>query len=398
MVIASYVEKMWHDRCIVSQSSLAQSLELNWNGHRRNGSNVSVRSVSSHSEPPSPLSQRSSHLSNALWIACGAKGIRVWMPLVPGKRTKNAQEMTFIAKRIMLPFELDIYPIVISAKDCLAMGVESQLQHVARASRNNGQSESISMYGLHRNSEVFVHHLLRQLLKRNLGVFALELAGACRSLPHFTHALELLLHGVLEEEATSSEPIPDPLLPRCVAFIHEFPEFLKTVAHCARKTELALWRTLFDVTGSPNALFEECLQLKQLENAASFVIVLQNLETTEVSMEQAARLVKEALIEKKWTIAKEMVRFARSIGSEDIDAVWVVQNRQHVIGSLFQISTSECKNLDFSSSDSNLSSRRLEYQRVRAQQIPSRSSCTAQQSSTLAEHRTEGFAKERFYK
>lgn len=324
MVIASYVEKMWHDRCQVSQSTQSQNQDLPWKNHRRNGSNVSIQSVSTSttSEPSSPMNQScSSHLSNALWIACGAKGIKVWMPLVPGKRNLATQEMTFIAKRIMLPFELDIYPIVISAKDCLAMGVESQLQHVARASRNQGQMESITMYGLHRNSEVFVHHLLRQLLKRNLGVFALELAGACRSLPHFTHALELLLHGVLEEEATSSEPIPDPLLPRCVAFIHEFPEFLKTVAHCARKTELALWRTLFDVTGSPNALFEECLQLKQLENAASFVIVLQNLETTEVSMDQAARLVKEALEEKKWTIAKEMVRFARSIGSEDIDAL-----------------------------------------------------------------------------
>lgn len=322
MVIASYVEKMWHDRCIVSQSPLAQSLEATWKGHRRNGSNVSIHSVSTASEPSSPMSHSaSSHLSNALWIACGAKGIKVWMPLVPGKRNLATQEMTFIAKRIMLPFELDIYPIVISAKDCLAMGVESQLQHVARASRSQGQMENITMYGLHRNSEVFVHHLLRQLLKRNLGVFALELAGACRSLPHFTHALELLLHEVLEEEATSSEPIPDPLLPRCVAFIHEFPEFLKTVAHCARKTELALWRTLFDVTGSPNALFEQCLELKQLENAASFVIVLQNLETTEVSMDQAARLVKEALEEREWTIAKEMVRFARSIGSEDIDAL-----------------------------------------------------------------------------
>lgn len=322
MVIASYVEKMWHDRCIVSQSLLSQSLEPSWNGHRRNGSNVSMHSVSTSSEPPSPNNHPcSSHLSNALWIACGAKGIKVWMPLVPGKRNLATQEMTFIAKRIMLPFELDIYPIVISAKDCLAMGVESQLQHVVRTSSSRGRMQSISMYGLHRNSEVFVHHLLRQLLKRNLGVFALELAGACRSLPHFTHALELLLHGVLEEEATSSEPIPDPLLPRCVAFIHEFPEFLKTVAHCARKTELALWRTLFDVTGSPNALFEECLQQRQLENAASFMIVLQNLETTEVSMDQAARLVKEALEEKKWSIAEEMVRFARSIGSEDIDAL-----------------------------------------------------------------------------
>ncbi|PIC45877.1 hypothetical protein B9Z55_005750 [Caenorhabditis nigoni] len=38
-------------------------------------------------------------------------------------------------------------------------------------------------------------------------------------------------------------------------------------------------------------------------------------------MDQAARLVKEALEEKKWTMAKEMVRFAGSIGAEDIDAL-----------------------------------------------------------------------------
>ncbi|VDL83125.1 unnamed protein product [Nippostrongylus brasiliensis] len=210
----------------------------------------------------------------------------VWLPLVSGRRAVVTQDTSFISKRIMLPFELDICPLVICANDCLAVGVES-LPFVFY----NGGKRCAALYSLHRNSEVFAHHILRQLLKRNLGIFALEVAAACRHLPHFAHSLELLLHGVLEEEATSSEPIPDPLLPRCVAFIQEFPEFLRTVAHCARKTELALWPSLFAVTGSPNDLFE-----------------------------QAIRLLREALAASEWNIAKDMIRFTRAIGCDDMDS------------------------------------------------------------------------------
>ncbi|WKX96503.1 hypothetical protein Q1695_012720 [Nippostrongylus brasiliensis] len=255
------------------------------------------------------------HLLNALWINCGSRGMRVWLPLVSGRRAVVTQDTSFISKRIMLPFELDICPLVICANDCLAVGVES-LPFVFY----NGGKRCAALYSLHRNSEVFAHHILRQLLKRNLGIFALEVAAACRHLPHFAHSLELLLHGVLEEEATSSEPIPDPLLPRCVAFIQEFPEFLRTVAHCARKTELALWPSLFAVTGSPNDLFEVCLRDGQLHTAASYLIVLQSIESTQISQEQAIRLLREALAAGEWNIAKDMIRFTRAIGCDDMDS------------------------------------------------------------------------------
>ncbi|VDO65446.1 unnamed protein product [Heligmosomoides polygyrus] len=280
IMVASFVEQVWHCRALTD-------------------------------EEPTGFP----HLLNALWINCGSRGMRVWLPLISGRRAVVTQDTSFISKRIMLPFELDICPLVICSSDCLAVGVES-LPFIF----SNGGKRSAALYSLHRNSEVFAHHILRQLLKRNLGVFALEVAAACRHLPHFAHSLELLLHGVLEEEATSSEPIPDPLLPRCVAFIQEFPEFLRTVAHCARKTELALWSSLFAVTGSPNDLFEVCLRDGQLHTAASYLIVLQSIENTQTSQEQAIRLLREALNAGEWNIAKDMVRFTRAIGSEDMDS------------------------------------------------------------------------------
>jgi len=134
-------------------------------------------------------------------------------------------------------------------------------------------------------------------------------------LPYFPHSLELLLHEVLEEEATSKDPIPDAQLPSVVEFIREFPGvWARAVVQCARKTEIALWPYLFSVAGPPKKLLQDCLQRQQLDTAASYLIILQNLEPSSVSRQHATLLLDAALEQGRWELSRDLVRFLRAIG------------------------------------------------------------------------------------
>lgn len=125
---------------------------------------------------------------------------------------------------------------------------------------------------------------------------------------------------MLEEEATSKEPIPDALLPSVIEFIQEFPVYLQTVVQCARKTEIALWPYLFSAAGKPKELFQECMNRKQLDTAASYLIILQNLEHSTVSRQYATLLLDAALEQCKWELSKDLVRFLRAIDPDDAES------------------------------------------------------------------------------
>lgn len=64
------------------------------------------------------------HLTEALWLACGALGMRVWLPLFP-RQTAPQPPHAFISKRIMLPFQLNIYPLAILFEDAIILGAEN---------------------------------------------------------------------------------------------------------------------------------------------------------------------------------------------------------------------------------------------------------------------------------
>ncbi|CAF99205.1 unnamed protein product [Tetraodon nigroviridis] len=257
------------------------------------------------------------HLMEALWLSCGEAGMKVWLPLFPRDHRKPH---SFLSRRIMLPFHINIYPLAVLFEDALVLGATNETVLYDGLQGSSEPLEALFPFcTVERTSQIYLHHILRQLLVRNLGEQALMLAQSCASLPYFPHVMELMVHVVLEEEATSREPIPDPLLPTVAKFITEFPLFLQTIVHCARKTEYALWNYLFAAVGNPKDLFEECLMAQDLDTAASYLIILQNMEVPAVSRQHATLLFNTALEQGKWDLCRHMIRFLKAIGSGEAE-------------------------------------------------------------------------------
>lgn len=70
----------------------------------------------------------------------------------------------------------------------------------------------------------------------------------------------------------------------------------------------------FQSVGKPRDLFEECLENGKLETAATYLIILQNLEKLSVAREDATKLLNLSLQKCRWKLAADLTRFLK--GSE----------------------------------------------------------------------------------
>lgn len=108
-------------------------------------------------------------------------------------------------------------------------------------------------------SHLFLHHILLHYLEADRTKEAVTFASYYQELTFFAHALEILLHTIVEAEADLESTQANPtsgVLPAVVEFLDHFDASLDVVVGCARKTEMTRWRRLFDIVGNPKALFE----------------------------------------------------------------------------------------------------------------------------------------------
>ncbi|SCZ92024.1 BZ3500_MvSof-1268-A1-R1_Chr5-3g08288 [Microbotryum saponariae] len=185
------------------------------------------------------------------------------------------------------------------------------------------------------STQLFLHHVLRFHLTRHPMREAVLFASHYQHLVYFAHALEILLHGVLEDEAdkptnqltsiespTSEKNDDDDdddetraptLLSTVIDFLDHFPSSLSIVVNCARKTELTRWSLLFTHAGSPRRLFERCIESSEYKTAASYLLVLHNLEPLEQSGKDTVGLLKVCMHRGEWTLCRELLRFLYSL-------------------------------------------------------------------------------------
>lgn len=243
-------------------------------------------------------------LENSLWGYDG-EALRIWLDaLTISSHKESSPYVSSVVENVRLP--LEFYPLSVLMDKGIIIGAEQEI--LVRSSL------SFVIFRHNTNSHLFIHHILRYHLQKNQVKEAVQFATPYQSLVFFSHSLEVLLHTVLESEDDAEEH--ESILPAVIEFLDHFDASLEVVVGCARKTEMTRWKRLFDAVGNPRALFEACLREERLPSAASYLLVLHNLQQLDETSSDAVRLLSRAIEVKAWDIAKDLMRFLRSIDED----------------------------------------------------------------------------------
>ncbi|KAJ3070331.1 hypothetical protein HDU98_006666, partial [Podochytrium sp. JEL0797] len=239
-------------------------------------------------------------LKQTLW-AFGHDGLQIWVV----QEQEGAVGYRYTREN-QIQVEMPFYPLSIMFSRGLIFGLESGI--------STNMAAQCILYRPAAESQLFLDAILRFFLKAKSPDAAFDFICHYQHLNYFSHSLEMLLHNVLEQEADSKiGSRTGALLPDVIEFLERFPSFLDIVAQCARKSDVSIWKYFFEVVGEPQTLFEECLKLGYLRTATSYLIIIQTLESTSVSVKFAEALLQRALDLSDFKTAKELIRFYKSI-------------------------------------------------------------------------------------
>ncbi|KAM5504598.1 WD40 repeat protein [Microsporum canis] len=258
------------------------------------------------SEITSNSSSSDISLRDSLWVF-GGKDLFVWSDMQDVLRPTGRS----IEGPKNLPIPTDFYPVSILLNKGVVLGIEPEITQ--------------------RRDVTFT--LLRFAIRHNLSYFdtpsALSICHHFSHLSYFPHALEILLHHVLDEavdDHSTGNVIEAPvkgkqLLPGVLAFLQAAnpPElYLDILVQCIRKTELRSWRTLFAYLPPPNELFEQALKFNSLKTAGGYLLVLQafddvddedSADSIDKIEDSAVRLLRLASQRGDWELCGEIAQF-----------------------------------------------------------------------------------------
>ncbi|KAK0557552.1 WD40 repeat protein [Tilletia horrida] len=278
-------------------------------------------------------------------------------------------EYKTIRERAYMP--LDFYPLCVAMEKGIIIGIEPET--------SIKKNMDCTIFKSSTNTHLFLQHVLRHHLQLGQLEEAIQFGQHYAGLTYFAHALEILLHSVLEDEADNiqrrqSEALQSEngeeadasngravldrtqreasfssadsnnstslqintdlanggeirlqVLPTVIAFLQHFSPYLSVVVGCARKTEVARWKYLFATAGEPKELFARCLELDELHVAASYLLVLHTLEPPEESTLYSAKLLQRAMERSDWRLCRDLMRFLSSVDEDGQALAMAVQ-------------------------------------------------------------------------
>jgi RAB6A-GEF complex partner protein 1 len=256
-------------------------------------------------------------LRDSLWTFSGSD-LRMWSDVRDVLRMALEGSLTDNASFLSVP--VDFYPLSILLNKGVVLGIESEL--VQR------RDLPFAQFRTPIRTHLFIPYLLQHHLSAELDPSsALALAHQYQHLSYFAHALEVLLHNVLDEEAdsgTKNSAKHQSLLPPVLSLLYSSlseSSYLSTIVQCIRKTEITSWPVLLAHLPPPAMLFEQALRLDDLKTATGCLIVLQSFgedhgegtDREEDVENYVTRLMTLAREKFDWELCSELAQFLMAL-------------------------------------------------------------------------------------